>query len=287
MYSATVPASPWRAISVENMASLVVPMNCSFSARVSVWPDRSSRSDRTAKCSGSLSMSTPSMSKMMASNRAIQPARGEGDDVHAIGEMVRQDGQTDQQADLAAGPKGEPDGQTVERAVRDHTDRAENGQRRDAFGLGRVLVDLGRRRRGGGALVLVLPRFAVDERLQGREQEEADDGCGAGQDRVGVFTDEVGGFGQQIRQRGGNQDTRGKSHERMKSMAQPDGRGTTQQGGEERQDRKGNQHGAGERTLSGVMPSKRSMVIVASSTPLRPPRCAPRRRCAAPWRVSK
>ncbi len=109
-----------------------------------------------------------------------------------------------------------------------------------------MLVDIGRRRRGGGALVLVLPRFAVDERLQGREQQEADDGRGAWQDRVGVFADEVGGFGQQIRQGGGDQDTRGKGHERMKSMAQPDGRGTTQQGGEERQDRKGNQHGEGD-----------------------------------------
>src|SRR5438874_10160827 len=82
MYSATVPASLWRAESVENMASLVVPMNCSFSARVSVWPDRSSRSDRTAKCSGSLSMSTPSMSKMTASNRAMQLARDGADAQH-------------------------------------------------------------------------------------------------------------------------------------------------------------------------------------------------------------
>src|SRR5260370_29820020 len=74
MYSPTVPTRPWRAMSVENMASLVVPMNCSFSARVSLWPARASRSDRTAKCSGSLSMSTPSMSKMTASNRAIELA---------------------------------------------------------------------------------------------------------------------------------------------------------------------------------------------------------------------
>src|SRR5258708_23886779 len=90
MYLATVPASPWRAISVENMASLVVPMNCSFSARVSLGPDRSSRSDRTAKCSGSLSMSTPSMSKMTASNRAIQLAREGANAQHDRGAGGRQ-----------------------------------------------------------------------------------------------------------------------------------------------------------------------------------------------------
>src|SRR5258708_39985384 len=71
MYSSTVPDSPCRVMSVENIASLVVPMNCSFSARVSVWPARARRSDSTAKCSGSLSMSTPSMSKMTASKRLI------------------------------------------------------------------------------------------------------------------------------------------------------------------------------------------------------------------------
>src|SRR6266849_4495212 len=69
MHSAAVPDSPCWAMSVENIASLVVPMNCSFSARVNVWPARSRSSDSTAKCSGSLSMSTPSMSKMTASKR--------------------------------------------------------------------------------------------------------------------------------------------------------------------------------------------------------------------------
>src|SRR5260370_38005422 len=90
MYSPTVPTRPWRAMSVENMASLVVPMNCSFSARVSLWPARASRSDRTAKCSGSLSMSTPSMSKMTASNRAIQLAREGANAQHDRGAGGRQ-----------------------------------------------------------------------------------------------------------------------------------------------------------------------------------------------------
>src|SRR5882762_3401820 len=75
MYSPTIPASRWRAMSVENIASLVVPMNCSFSVRVYVWPPRRKSSDSTAKCSGSLSMSTPSMSKITASNPAMELAR--------------------------------------------------------------------------------------------------------------------------------------------------------------------------------------------------------------------
>src|ERR1700730_16893396 len=51
------------------MASVVAPMNSSFSARLSAWPSTASTSFNTSKCSGSLSMSTPSMSKMTASKR--------------------------------------------------------------------------------------------------------------------------------------------------------------------------------------------------------------------------
>jgi len=105
-----------------------------------------------------------------------------------------------------------------------------------------VLVNRARLDLGGSALVLVLPRFAVDEGLEGREEEKSNDCSGAGNNRIGGSANQVGRLGQEIGQRRGDQDPRGESHERMQPVAQAHGCGATEQRGKEGQNRKGDEH---------------------------------------------
>src|ERR1700730_4626924 len=89
------PPSPHRTISVDHMESLVEPMNSSFSARLNVWPSNARTWFNTSKCSGSLSMSTPSMSNMMASKRpaVTESAEDQSDRQHQGGAGAGQDDQ--------------------------------------------------------------------------------------------------------------------------------------------------------------------------------------------------
>src|SRR5215471_16005557 len=58
-------------MSASQKYSVVVPMNSSFSSRLRLWPTSLNTSLATAKCSGSLSISTPSISKITAAKRAM------------------------------------------------------------------------------------------------------------------------------------------------------------------------------------------------------------------------
>ena len=65
---------------------------------------------------------------------------GEGDDVQAVGEVMDEHGDGDDQADLGAGFEAEADGHAVERAVGDQAGRREPAELRRRRGSPRVRV---------------------------------------------------------------------------------------------------------------------------------------------------
>ena len=155
-----------------------------------------------------------------------------------------QDRHADQQTDLSTRAKRETDGQAIDGAVGDQTDRAEHRQRRIGPRNCRgVFV------RGGGlgvrrqALVLVLPGLAMHERLEGREDEKSKHGGRAGQHRVGARADQGGALGQEIGHGGRDEHAGREGHEGVQAMPEPNRGRAPEQGREEGQDGESNQHG--------------------------------------------
>jgi len=168
--------------------------------------------------------------------------KSEGDDVHPIREVVRENRKQDHKADRSASLERQADRDPVEGAMHDEADWRKHPQPPGGPALPilrRGWVDVIAVRT---VIVGMLKARLVEECLDETEADEPDH-CSCPDLQGGIGSGKVVGLGQQVRDRRGNHDTRREGHEGVQSVAEPKCRKAAQQRRKERENR-GEWHGA-------------------------------------------